>query len=72
MLGALYRFDYLFNELVVESMPRVITTFLGVMVSVLFGLLFGALLGTTILKLGRKEEAGEELPAPEALDKGVA
>lgn len=72
MLGALYRFDFLFNELVVESMPRVITTFLGVMVSVLFGLLFGALLGTTILKIGRKDEtAGEAAPA-ESVEQGVA
>jgi hypothetical protein len=70
-LGAMGRFDFLFNELVVESMPRVITTFLGVMVSVLFGLLFGALLGTTILKLGRKQDdVGEAAPA-ESIEQGV-
>lgn len=71
MLGALYRFDYLFNELVVESMPRVITTFIGVMASVLFGLLFGALLGTVILKVGRKEETVEEAPLAESVEGGV-
>ena len=66
------RFDFLFNELVVESMPRTMTTFLGVMLSVLFGLLFGAVLGSTALTLGRKEGAGDELSAPEMAEKGVA
>ncbi len=71
-IGAMARFDFLFNELVVESMPRTMTTFLGVMLSVLFGLLFGAVLGSTALTLGRKEGAGDELSAPEMAEKGVA
>lgn len=56
-LGAMERFEWLFQENAVEAMPRTISTLAGVLLSVLFGLLLGALLGTTILKLGQKETA---------------
>jgi hypothetical protein len=74
-LGAIGRFDYLFNELVVEAMPRALSTFFGVLLSVLFGLLLGALLGTPILKLGKKETAvgAEEVAKMEpTIEQGVS
>lgn len=70
-LGAIYRFDYLFIEKATEAMPRVLSTFFGVLLSVLIGLLLGALLGTPILKLGKKEESVGEVAAPEA-EQGVS
>ncbi len=64
-LGVIYRYDFLFPEKATEAMPRVMSTFFGVLLSVLIGLLLGALIGTPILKMGKKEESVGEVAAAE-------
>jgi hypothetical protein len=63
-LGAMAQYDYLLLEKPVETIPRTMTTFMGVIMSVLFGMFVAAILGAFLLAPKKKAEAVEVPPAP--------
>jgi hypothetical protein len=67
-LGAMAQYDYLFLEKPVETIPRALTTFMGVIMSVLFGMFVAALLGAFLLAPKKKAEAVKAPAPPEIME----
>jgi hypothetical protein len=67
-LGAIAQYDYLLMEKPVETIPRTLYTFMGVIMSVLFGMFVAALLGAFLLAPKKKAETVQAPAPPEIME----